>query len=129
MLLLNSWNFRNKPVSSIQIHWVKIILIWMSKDNFHSKCKSRCFWESHCVKSVQILSNFWSAFSRIRTEYGEILRISPLSLRIQSECRKIRTRNYSVFGHFSRSATLLTGLLLRNSEINSLWACFYKGQG
>ena len=29
---------------------------------------------------------FWSAFSRIRTEYGEI------SLRIQSECRKIRTR-------------------------------------
>ena len=28
----------------------------------------------HCVKSVQIRSNFWSIFSRIRTEYGEILR-------------------------------------------------------
>ena len=26
----------------------------------------------HCVKSVQIRSNFWSVFSRIRTEYGEI---------------------------------------------------------
>ena len=26
-----------------------------------------------------------------------------VSLRIQSECEKIRTRNYSVFGHFSRS--------------------------
>ena len=26
-----------------------------------------------------------------------------ISLRIQSQCGKIRTRNYSVFGHFSRS--------------------------
>ena len=26
----------------------------------------------HCVKSVQIRSFFWSVFSRIRTEYGEI---------------------------------------------------------
>ena len=39
-----------------------------------------------CAKSVQILSYFWSVFSYIRTEYG-----------------KIRTRNNSVFGHFSRS--------------------------
>ena len=31
---------------------------------------------------------FWSVFSRIRTEYGEILR----TLSIQSECGKIRTR-------------------------------------
>ena len=30
----------------------------------------------------------WSAFSRIRTEYGETL----VSLRIQSKCRKMRTR-------------------------------------
>ena len=37
----------------------------------------------HCVKSVQIRSYFWS------------------------ECGKIRTRNYSVFGHFSRSDTLI----------------------
>ena len=26
----------------------------------------------HCVKSVQIWSYFWSVFSCIRTEYGEI---------------------------------------------------------
>ena len=45
----------------------------------------------HCVKGVQIRSYFWSVFSRIRTEYGEIL-------------GKIRSRNNSVFGHFSRSA-------------------------
>ena len=27
----------------------------------------------HCVKSVQIRSFFWSVFSHIRTEYGEIM--------------------------------------------------------
>ena len=52
----------------------------------------------HCVKCVQIRSFFWSVFSRIRTEYGEIV-----SLRIQSEYRKKRTRKYSIFGYFSRS--------------------------
>ena len=41
---------------------------------------------ANCVKSVQIRNYFWSVFSSIRTEYGEI-----------------RTRNNSVFGHFSRS--------------------------
>ena len=51
----------------------------------------------HCVKSVQIRSFSWSVFSRMWTEYGEILRIQP-------ECGKIRTRKNSVFGHFSRSA-------------------------
>ena len=34
----------------------------------------------HCVKSVQIRSFFWSVISRIRTEYGEILRIWPYSI-------------------------------------------------
>ena len=40
----------------------------------------------HCAQSVQIRSCFWPVFPCIRTEY-----------------RKIRTRNNSVFGHFSRS--------------------------
>ena len=40
----------------------------------------------HFVKSVQILSYFWSVFSCI-----------------QSECRKMQTRNNSVLGHFSRN--------------------------
>ena len=46
--------------------------------------------KSHCVKSVQIRSFSWSAFSRIRTERGEILWM-----------RKNTTRKNSVFGHFS----------------------------
>ena len=35
------------------------------------------------------------------------IRRYSVSLRIQSECRKIQTRNYSVFGQFSRSAGCL----------------------
>ena len=42
--------------------------------------------KSHCVKSVQMRSFFWSVFSYIWTKY-----------------RKIQTRKSSVFGHFSRS--------------------------
>ena len=58
--------------------------------------------------------NIWSVFSRIRTEYEEMWSISfpafglnteryGVSLRIQSEYGKIRTRKNSVFGYFSRS--------------------------
>ena len=57
----------------------------------------------HCVKCVQIWRYFWSVFSRIRTEYGEIKSTNF------PECRKIRTRNNSVFGHYS-SSILLTYL-------------------
>ena len=35
------------------------------------------------MKSVQIRSFFWSVFSCIRTEYGDLLRKSPYSVRIQ----------------------------------------------
>ena len=48
----------------------------------------------HCVKSVQTQSFFWSVFSRIRTEYGEILRISPYSVRMWENTgqKKLRIR-------------------------------------
>ena len=51
-------------------------------------------WNTQCVKSVQMRNFFWSVFYHIWTW---------VSLRIQSKCRKIRTRKNSVFGHFSRS--------------------------
>ena len=35
---------------------------------------------------------FWSTFSRIRTEYGEILRISSYSVRMQENAGKMRTK-------------------------------------
>ena len=49
----------------------------------------------YCVKSVQIPSNFWSVFSYIQSEY-----------------RKIRTRNNSVFGHFTQWWTNLNPFML-----------------
>ena len=68
----------------------------------------------HCVKSVQIRSYFWSVFSCIWTEYGDL----QSNLRIQSKYRKIRTRNNSVLGHFSRSDplfSLLFDVYLKNN--------------
>ena len=40
---------------------------------------------------------FWSVFAFTRTEYGEILRISPYSVRM----RKNADQNNSEYGHFS----------------------------
>ena len=56
----------------------------------------------HYVKSVQIRSYFWFVFSCIRTEYGD-LRSTGIKDTGKYEYRKIRTRNNSAFGHFSRS--------------------------
>ena len=69
----------------------------------------------HCVKSVQIRSNVWSVFSRIRIEYGRYF----VSLHIQSECGKIRTRNYFVFGS-SRLQIFFKIAVLRNVAGNSV---------
>ena len=80
------WNQRNsKP---------RFRLIWLGIMENHLKEKCIGF-ITHCLKSVQVLSYFWSAFSCIRTKYG--------GLHIQSEYRKIRTRSNSVFGDLSRS--------------------------
>ena len=44
---------------------------------------------------------FWAVFSRIRTEYGEILLISLYSVRM----RENTDHNNSEYGHFLRSVT------------------------
>ena len=51
----------------------------------------------HCVKSGQIRSFFWSVFSRIRTEYGEMQSISPYSvwMRENTDQKKHRIRTLS----------------------------------
>ena len=60
-------------------------------------------WESDFSSSDLLRKNyselFWFAFSRIGTEYGEIIRISPYSVRM----RKNAGQNNSEYGHFSRS--------------------------
>ena len=80
------------------------------QENFCDEVLTRFQLADHCMKSVRIRSCFWSVFSYIRTEY-----------------RKIRTKNNSVFGHFSCSVleTYLkwqyaTGTLLQILQ-NKIW--------
>ena len=61
------------------------------------KISTKVLWHEHCVKCVQIRSFFWSAFSRIRTEYGEILRISPYSVRMQENTDQKKLRILILF--------------------------------
>ena len=54
------------------------------------------FWTFHCVKRVQIQSFFWSVFSHIRTEYGDLVQSS-------SNTGEYGPEKNTVFGHFSHS--------------------------
>ena len=45
---------------------------------------------------------FWSAFSRVRTEYGEIWSISPNSFRMRENADQSKFE----YGHFLRSVVL-----------------------
>ena len=44
------WNFCNRPIVLFTL--VKTVLIWMSKDNFESKCSPKCFWESTLLTGI-----------------------------------------------------------------------------
>ena len=46
----------------------------------------------HCVKCVQTWSFFWSVFSRIPTDYGEIRSISPYSVQIRENTDQKKLR-------------------------------------
>ena len=79
------------------------------------------------MKSAQIGSCFWSLFSCIRTEYGDLRSKS----RIQPEYRKIRTINNSVFGHFPCSVIFLRKWLMatktNSNPVKHLrWSSFPK---
>ena len=97
-------------------YWYKIFLLkqilqfWIKKNSI-SKLSIEMFIKrktragKHCVKRVQIRSFFWSVFSRIRTEYGEILRISPYSvwMRGNTDQKKLR-----ILTHFTQWRSMLT---------------------
>ena len=82
--------------------------------------------KSHCVKSVRIQSYFWSVFSCIRTEYGDLRRF-------QSEYRKIRTRKTPYLNNFHAVSTsrlrLNFGLCLwLNFSISYYGCCYFKAR-
>ena len=49
------------------------------------------------MKTVQIRSFFWSVFSRIRTEYGDILCISPYSVRVRENTDQKKLHIWTLF--------------------------------
>ena len=57
--------------------------------------------DGHCVKSVQIWCFFWSVFSCILTEYGDLRSKYPYSVQIQEN----PDQKNSVFEHFSSSGS------------------------
>ena len=49
------------------------------------------------MECVQIWSFFWSVFSRIQTEYGEIRSISPYSVRMRANTEQKKLRIWTLF--------------------------------
>ena len=125
-LLLSFISPHKEITCSTVSKWIKNTL-WLSGisnfENFsgHFQPALRQLQSRHCVKSVRIRSFFWSVFCRIRTEYGEILRISL----DQSECGKIRTRRNSVFAYISHSEIFVPDIFCRVSW-SSKWIYMAK---
>ena len=71
---------------AIEIYFCNTIPFTNSSDSFR-----------HCVKKCPYSELFWSVFSRIRTEYGEIQSVSPYLARM----RENADQNNSEYGHFS----------------------------
>ena len=55
-------------------------------------CPYHDFYGFQCIKGIRILVCIFPAFSRIRTEYGEILYISPYSVQMLENAGKMPTR-------------------------------------
>ena len=69
--------------------------------------KSRVsFWQSqHCVKSVQIRSFFWSVFSHIRTEYGDLQSKSPHSVQMREDPDRKKLSIWTLFTQYKPAIT------------------------
>ena len=72
---------------------IKKVLILKSRFHFHVAYSIN--W--HSSKNLQIRSFFWSAFSRIWTEYGHFLRKSPSSVRIWENTDQKKLHIWTLF--------------------------------
>ena len=89
--------------SSFRVAASKRIFIILVHGGEISRLVPPMFSNEHCAKCVRSRSFFWSVFSRIRTEYGEILRISPYSV----QSGKMWTKNFE-YGLFPSSVVNLS---------------------
>ena len=91
LIIVNSENLYHVFfVEKKYFSWVFLQVLFIFTQMKYSNFLQYFLWKKkmlHCVKRVQIGSYFWFIFSCIQSEY-----------------RKIRTRNNCLFGHFPRSA-------------------------
>ena len=83
--------------------------------------------KNHCLKSVQIRSFFWSAFSRIWTEYGDLRSNSPYSVRIRENTDQRKLRIWTLFTQWTwlvkLTLTVHQSSLLDCQLFNWPWHC------
>ena len=111
-------------------HWNTVLICWLILFLF-SPCPTivKYGWDVQCIKSGSLTLHL-SLPEKFSNTKLFLVRIFPHSdwIRIQSECRKIRTRNNSLFGHFSRSASYSKNLWKkRNHRILMMKCCSISG--
>ena len=79
------------------------MLVWFMQLN-----ESKQFWGTFNGKYLMRCAIWYNSYNlkNVKNTHGGVLilvQLQAVSLRIQSECGKIRNRKNSVFGHFSRS--------------------------
>ena len=102
LLLIN--RFSENPAkpgnTSIEKHYfsfnsLTFLLIFLSPNS--TSLSMTYFTQVALRESVQIRIFFWSVFSRIPTEYGEILRISPYSVRMWGNTDQKKLHIWTLF--------------------------------
>ena len=93
-----------RSVSRNQIH----VIAKMSKKGFSLRTS-----RTYCVKSIQIKSFFWPAFSSICSKYGDLLSNCPYSVQIQENTDQKKLHIWTLFtqGHITEDhiVDLITG--------------------
>ena len=80
----------HRQEQKVQVHYENVLNIIYCKytyQNVHTTLRKKC----------PYLELFWSVFSRIRTEYGEILSISPYSVQMWGNTDQKKPRIWTPF--------------------------------
>ena len=85
---------RNNWLTALQINW--IVSIWWQL-SLHEKCPNREFFLVCIFLYSDWIRSAWSVFSCIRTEFGDLLRQSLYSVRIQENTDQKKLRIWTFF--------------------------------
>ena len=83
---------------------------------------------THCVKSVQMRSFFWSVFSRIRTEYRDLLCKSPYSVRMRENKNQEKLQRQTLKVILSEQFNMAIITVRENESLSRYIKGWVKGQ-